>query len=381
MIKLKVVTVVGTRPELIRLSRLIPLLDEHCEHRLVHTGQNSDPNLKDVFFRDLRLRQPDYYLQADTSSFTRLMADTMVGCEQIFLDEDPDAVMILGDTNSAIAAVVAERMGIPVYHMEAGNRSFDQNVPEELNRKMVDHVATFNLPYNSYSDSNLRGEGLHSRFLMKTGSPMREVLTFYASDIEKSQVLESLGLEPKSYILVSIHRQENVDSASRLSQLLNSLKALHEAYGVRVLVSAHPRTRASISKNKLNPDPSLEFVDPFGFLDYCKLQMQSKLVVSDSGTVSEESAILKFPAITPRDSMERPEALEVGGVTLTGLESQSVLRGANRALLFEGSDRRLPEGYEVENFSERVLNFVLSTATQADNWTGRAPRVDRATSV
>ena len=374
MKKLKVITVVGTRPELIRLSRLIPLLDEHCEHRLVHTGQNSDPNLKDVFFRDLRLRQPDYYLEADTTSFTRLMADTMVGCEQIFLDEDPDAVMILGDTNSSIAAVVAERMGIPVYHMEAGNRSFDKNVPEEINRKMVDHVATFNLPYNSYSENNLRSEGLHSRFLMKSGSPMREVLTFYASDIEESQVLESLGLEPKSYILVSIHRQENVDTASRLSKLLDSLKALHEAYGVRVVVSTHPRTRASISKNKLNPDPSLEFVDPFGFLDYCKLQMEAKLVVSDSGTVSEESAILGFPAITPRDSMERPEALEVGAINLAGLDRHSVLRGADYALQAKRILKQMPEGYEVENFSERVLNFVLSTATVADKWSGRAPR-------
>ena len=374
MKKLKVVTVVGTRPELIRLSRLIPLLDEHCEHRLVHTGQNSDPNLKDVFFRDLRVRQPDYYLEADTSSFTRLMADTMVGCEQIFLDENPDAVMILGDTNSSIAAVVSERMGIPVYHMEAGNRSFDKNVPEELNRKMIDHVATFNLPYNSYSEKNLKDEGLHSRFLMKSGSPMREVLSYYASDIKQSQVLARLGLEPKSYILVSIHRQENVDTGPRLGQLLDSLKALHEAYGVRIVISTHPRTRESIRKNKLIPDPALEFLDPFGFLDYCKLQMEAKLVVSDSGTISEESAVLGFPAITPRDSMERPEALEVGSITLTGLEPESILRGSARAVRLENLSNRMPEGYEVDNFAERVLNFVLSTAPLAEKWTGRVRR-------
>jgi len=372
--KLKVVTVVGTRPELIRLSRLIPLLDEHCEHRLVHTGQNSDPNLKDVFFRDLRVRQPDYYLEADTSSFTRLMADTMVGCEQIFHDENPDAVMILGDTNSSIAAVVSERMGIPVYHMEAGNRSFDKNVPEELNRKMIDHVATFNLPYNSYSEKNLKDEGLHSRFLMKSGSPMREVLSYYASDIKQSQVLARLGLEPKSYILVSIHRQENVDTGPRLGQLLDSLKALHEAYGVRIVISTHPRTRESIRKNKLIPDPALEFLDPFGFLDYCKLQMEAKLVVSDSGTISEESAVLGFPAITPRDSMERPEALEVGSITLTGLEPESILRGSARAVRLENLSNRMPEGYEVDNFAERVLNFVLSTAPLAEKWTGRVRR-------
>ena len=374
MKKLKVITVVGTRPELIRLSRLIPLLDDNCDHRLVHTGQNSDPSLKDVFFSDLGLRLPDYYLDADTSSFTRVMADTMVGCEKIFLDENPDAVMILGDTNSSVAAIVAERMEIPVYHMEAGNRSFDKNVPEELNRKMIDHVATFNLPYNSYSWSNLRDEGIHSRFLMKSGSPMREVLTYYAPEIEKSGVLGRIGLEPNSYILVSIHRQENVDTPERLSQLLGSLGALHEVFGVRVIVSAHPRTRASIAGKNMTPPTTLEFVEPFGFLDYCKLQMNAKLVVSDSGTVSEESAILGFPAISPRDSMERPEALEVGSVTLTGLERESVLRGAQQALKAVQSSRQLPEGYEVEDFSVRVLNFVLSTATLAEKWTGRVPR-------
>lgn len=369
MKKLKVVTVVGTRPELIRLSRLIPLLDEMCDHRLVHTGQNSDPNLRDVFFRDLKLRVPDYYLDSDTSNFSRLMSDTMVGCHRVFEEFRPDAVAILGDTNSAIAALVAERMEIPVYHMEAGNRSFDKRVPEELNRRMVDHISSFNLPYNSHSESNLRDEGIHSRFIMKSGSPMREVLNHYYPDIKASDILARLGLSPGAYILASVHRQENVDSPDRLRTLIDSLAALQTKFKVRLLVSTHPRTRNRIETHKLSND-SLEFLEPFGFLDYCKLQMEAKLVVSDSGTVSEESAILDFPAITPRESMERPEALDVGAISMTGIRADDVIRGAEWVIA--GRDRKtsMPEGYEVDNFSERVANFIISTAKLAPVWGG-----------
>jgi UDP-N-acetylglucosamine 2-epimerase len=367
--KLRVVTVVGTRPELIRLSRLIPLLDEICNHRLIHTGQNSDPNLKDVFFRDLKLREPDYYLESDTSSFTRLMADTMIGCEKIFADFRPDAVAILGDTNSAIAALVAERMDIPVYHMEAGNRSFDRNVPEELNRRMIDHISTFNLPYNGYSEANLRSEGIQSRFLLKSGSPMREVLEHYQQGIRGSDVMKRLGLSSQSFILASVHRQENVDSPARLSELLDALVTLQSHFDVRLLVSTHPRTRKNIEKQKLNT-ASIEFLEPFGFLDYCKLQTEAKVVVSDSGTVSEESALLGFPAITPRDSMERPEALEVGSVVMTGITSEGLVRGAEWAIANKNQSFQLPEGYEVDNFSQRVANFIISTAKLAHSWTG-----------
>lgn len=375
MKKIKVVTVVGTRPELIRLSRLIPLLDDSCDHVLVHTGQNSDPNLKEVFFQDLRLREPDYYLEASTRSFVSMMADTMVKCEQIFEKELPQAVAILGDTNSGVAAVVAERMGIPVYHMEAGNRSFDRNVPEELNRKLIDHVSTFNLPYNSFSERNLLAEGKHPRFLNKTGSPMREVLNHFLPDIENSDVLSRLGLGPKSYILASVHRQENVDSEPRLRSLIASLEKLQKHFSMKVLVSTHPRTRASLQRFGLGAVKGIEFSEPFGFLDYCKLQKEANLVVSDSGTVSEESALLGFAAISPRDSMERPEALESGSMMITGLHPDSVLRAAIRVTSNKSSNFSLPEGYEVDDFSERVLRFMLSTSPLVATWTGLNDRV------
>ena len=368
--KLKITTVVGTRPEIIRLSRLIPLLDEHCSHTLVHTGQNSDPLLKDVFFSDLGLRAPDYYLECGTASFVQLMADTMMKCHELFSRDRPDVVAILGDTNSGIAAIAAERMGIPVYHMEAGNRSFDRNVPEELNRRLIDHVSTFNLPYNSYSEKNLLSEGLQPRYICKTGSPMREVLDFYRPQIDSSDVLSRLGVKSDGYILASIHRQENVDSGPRLQKLLDSLNRLTTVFGMRVLVSTHPRTAASLRQHGLAPIGEIEFLEPFGFFDYCKLQQESKLVVSDSGTVSEESSLLGFSAITPRDSMERPEALETGSIIMTGIEPESVVRGAIRVTDAGVPAPCLPEGYEVTDFSERVLRFMLSTSSLASKWKG-----------
>lgn len=368
--RLKVATVVGTRPELIRLSRLIPLLDEKCEHTLIHTGQNSSPNLRDVFFSDLQLRQPDYFLDCDTTSFATVMADTLVKCEDIFLRQRPDAVLILGDTNSSIAAIVAERLHIPVYHMEAGNRSFDINVPEEMNRRLVDHIATFNLPYNSFSERNLLNEGLHSRFIMKTGSPMPQVLHFYEDKITQSEALGWNGVSKGQYILASLHRQENVDLKSRLTKLISGLSSLGTSHGIPVLISTHPRTAARLQQFDIQGEANLLFVEPMGFLDYCKLQMEAKLVVSDSGTVSEESSILGFPAITPRGSMERPEALETGGIVMTGVEPDSMLLGAEYVLANSDAERPLPEGYEVEDFAERVLGFVISTAKLSSEWRG-----------
>lgn len=370
MEKLKVMTVVGTRPELIRLSRLIPLLDEQTCHMLVHTGQNRDPSLKDVFFRDLRLREPDYYLECKTDSFAHLMADTMVKIYDLLSNERPDAVTILGDTNSGISAIIAERMGIPVYHMEAGNRSFDKNVPEELNRRLIDHISTFNLPYNSYSENNLISEGIHPRFICKTGSPMREVLEYYGDDIGSSDIRSRLRIEPQGYILASLHRQENVDSKARLQKVLDSLQLLHSHFGLKVLVSTHPRTSASLQRYVREPLRGIEFLEPFGFFDYCKLQMDSRLVVSDSGTVSEESSILGFPSITPRDSMERPEALQTGSMIMSGIDPESVLRAAIRATDAGSIQRATPEGYEVADFSERVYRFILSTSSLASSWTG-----------
>ena len=366
MKKLKVVTIVGTRPEIIRLSRLIPKLDEYTDHVLVHTGQNYDRQLNDVFFEDLELRQPDYYLNVDTTSFGTVMGDTLKKSEEVFLKEKPDAVMILGDTNSAIAAVVAERMHIPVYHMEAGNRSFDNNVPEELNRKMVDHVATFNLPYNDYSMRNLLNEGIHPRFIHKTGSPMREIYEHYKDKITASDVVERLGLKRDEYFLVSLHRQENVDSPERLQMALDSLKAVRDHWNLPILVSTHPRTRKRLEAISQDNLEGFNFHEPFGYLDYNKLQLDAKCVVSDSGTISEESSIMGFPAVSLRDSFERPEALETMHSLLAGLET------ANLLLAVEISQNKastgLPEGYEVGNFSDRVMAFLVSTASKYETW-------------
>ncbi len=368
MKKLKVVTIVGTRPEIIRLSRLIPKLDEFTDHVLVHTGQNYDRQLNEVFFEDLELRQPDYYLNVDTTSFGTVMGDTLKKSEEVFLKEKPDAVMILGDTNSAIAAVVAERMHIPVYHMEAGNRSFDNNVPEELNRKMVDHVATFNLPYNDYSMRNLLNEGIHPRFIHKTGSPMREIYEYYKDKIAASDVVERLGLKKHEYFLVSLHRQENVDSPERLQMALDSLKAVRDYWNLPILVSTHPRTRKRlevISQDKLE---GFNFHEPFGYLDYNKLQLDAKCVISDSGTISEETSILGFPSVTLRDSSERAEAIEVGSTILSGLSSSGIVTAVATACAHKTP--AVPKGYEVEDFSNRVFRFLLSTAPLAGEWRG-----------
>jgi len=368
--KLKVVTIVGTRPEIIRLSRLIPKLDEYTDHIFVHTGQNSDPMLNEVFFDDLDLRQPDYFLNVDTSSMGSVMGDTLKKSEGVFLNEKPDAVMILGDTNSAIAAVVAERMHIPVYHMEAGNRSFDNNVPEELNRKMVDHVASFNLPYNDYSMRNLLAEGIHPRFIQKTGSPIREIYEHYKDKIAASTAVEDLGLTANGYFLVSVHRQENVDIPERLEKVLDCLVAVRDHWNLPVLVSTHPRTRVRLEALDRSGLEGITFHEPFGYLDYNKLQLDAKVVISDSGTVSEESSIMGFPGVTLRASMERPEALEQGSIILTGLNPENLLRSISLELL-QVRTSSCPSGYESNDFSMRVLKYLFSTCELAQHWKGK----------
>lgn len=368
MKRLKVLTIVGTRPEIIRLSALIPKLDEYTDHTLVHTGQNYDAQLNDVFFDDLILRNPDYYLEVETGSPGIVMGQTLAKVEQLISELKPDAIMILGDTNSAIAAVVAERMQVPVYHMEAGNRSFDKNVPEELNRKMIDHISTFNLPYNDYSYQNLIAEGLHPRFLCKTGSPIAEIFAKHRNRILKSDVLNRLGLMEGEFLLVSIHRQENVDSLSRLKTIFSSLEQVANRFNRTLLVSTHPRTQKRLSQSGLESVAGLRFHEPFGYLDYGRLQLGAFCVISDSGTIAEESSIMGFPAVTIRDSMERPEALEAGTIVMTGLEAENIVNSISLVTEHRSLESRSPEGYEVENFSEVVLKFLFSTAHLHKKW-------------
>jgi UDP-N-acetyl-L-fucosamine synthase len=365
--KLKVVTIVGTRPEIIRLSRLIPKLDEFTDHVLVHTGQNYDKQLNEVFFKDLELRNPDYFLNVDTTSFGTVMGDTLKKSEEVFIKEKPDAVMILGDTNSAIAAVAAERMQIPVYHMEAGNRSFDSNVPEELNRRMVDHVATFNLPYNDYSMRNLLNEGIHPRRIQKTGSPTAEIYANYKSKIQASSALSDLGLDKEGYFLVSIHRQENVDLPERLSLVLRCLRGIRDHFGLPIMVSTHPRTKVRLSDLSESDLEGIVFHEPFGYLDYNHLQENAFCVVSDSGTISEESSIMGFPAVSIRDSIERPEALETGSIVLTGLNVENLIQSIDLVRSIAAVSV-IPEGYEITDFSDRVLKFMFSTARLHRSW-------------
>jgi len=367
-----IVTIVGTRPEIIRLARLIPLFDETVNHIFVHTGQNTDPKLTDIFFSELKIRKPDYFLEINTASLGSVLGDTLIKVEEIFIKHKPNGVAILGDTNSSIAAVLAKRMQIPVYHMEAGNRSFDENVPEETNRRMIDHAADFNLPYTEHARRNLLNEGLHPRRILLTGSPMKEILDHFKIDIEASSVLESLKLKKNEYFLVSSHRQENVDSEIRLMNFLQSLTGISETWGLPVVVSTHPRTRKQMqSLPGFKEIPNVLFHEPFGFFDYNKLQINAKCVISDSGAISEESSILGFPAITIRDSMERPEALDSGSIIMTGLRKDEVLAGINAVISQRKShEATIPPGYEVSDFSKRVVNFILSTVWRHHEWAG-----------
>ena len=372
---LKVMTVVGTRPELIRLSRVIHRLDETVDHVLVHTGQNYDYSLNEVFFRDLGIREPDHMLGVDTSSLGAVLGGTLVAAERVMLEEKPDAVLVLGDTNSCISAVMARRLRIPVYHMEAGNRCFDENVPEETNRKLVDHVADFNLVYTEHARRNLLAEGLHPRRIIKTGSPMREVLDAYRGEILESDVLERLGLTEGGYFLVSAHREENVDHPDRLRALLDCLVAVREAYALPVFVSTHPRTRKRLESLPEWAEPEgITFSDPLGFHDYNRLQLSAACCLSDSGTIAEESTLLGFPAVTLRDSIERPEALDTGGIVMTGLDQADVVAAVGVALTAghnrDGVGPLTPHDYLIDNSSERAVNFILSTARRHHVWAG-----------
>lgn len=373
--KLKVMSIVGTRPEIIRLAAVIKLLEQHVDHKMIHTGQNYDYELNQVFFEDLELRKPDYYLGVDTSSLGHVLGETLIKVEEVFNQEKPDAVLILGDTNAAIAGIMAKRMKIPIYHMEAGNRSFDLNVPEEINRRVIDHIADFNLVYTENSRRHLLAEGLPHRFIYVTGSPMYEVLNQYQDKINASQILTSLGLKKNEYFIVSCHREENVDYPSNLMKIIAFLNAIAEKYALPVVVSTHPRTRKRIEAlGDIRIDPRIQWLKPFGFFDYNALQINAKCAISDSGTISEESSMLNFPAITIRQALERPEAMDAGTIVLTGLDPEIVLDSIELVLAeFAANGGRYDQicsEYQVTNTSWRVLKLILGTTRLSNRWRG-----------
>lgn len=368
---LKVITVVGTRPEIIRLSRVIPLLDRYTKHILVHTGQNYDYELNEIFFEDLELRRPDHLLKVDTSSLGHVLGETLIKIEEILAAEKPDAMLILGDTNASIAAIMAKRRHIPIYHMEAGNRSFDANVPEEINRKMIDHIADFNLVYTENSRRHLLSEGLPHRRIYLTGSPMREVLIHYQAKIEQSGILDQLKLRRGEYFLVSVHREENVDFPANLASIAKVLNHLAVASKLPIIVSTHPRTRKRLETlDGVSFDPLIQFLKPFGFCDYNQLQKNSRCVISDSGTISEESAMFRFPAITIRNSMERPEAIDAGTIILSGFDADIVKDSIDLAVQEAAAYSKISPDYEVDNTSMRVLKLILGTAKLHRQWSG-----------
>lgn len=374
---LRVLTIVGTRPEIIRLSRVMTRLDEVCKHVIVHTGQNHDYQLNGVFYDDLQLRKPDHFLGVDTSSLGSCVGGILIEIEKVLLAESPDAVLILGDTNSAISAYMARRLKIPVYHMEAGNRCFDRNVPEETNRRMVDHISDFNLVYSEHARRNLLSEGLHPRRIYLTGSPMWEVLSHYMPGIENSDILDQLSLVEQGYILASLHREENVDNLDNLSKLVSSLDTLAEKHDCQVVVSTHPRTQKRLDKvATIESRGRVQWLAPFGFNDYNKLQMSARCVVSDSGTIAEESSMLGFPAVTPRFSIERPEAMDTGAILACGTDPDAIIRCVDLVVknsqLAPGLTPKSfrPDVYSVPDVSERAARLILSTAGLSNSWDG-----------
>lgn len=373
MKKLKVATIVGTRPEIIRLSSTIKLLDKYLTQIFIHTGQNYDYELNEIFFKDLGLRKPDYFLEVDTSSVGKVYGETISKSEGVLLNEKPDAVLILGDTNSSIAAIIAKRLRIPIFHMEAGNRSFDMNVPEEINRRIIDHVADFNLVYTENARRHLLSEGLPHRRIYLTGSPMYEVLHDNMEKINSSSVLDELKLKKKQYFIVSTHREENVDNPENLRKILTVLNLLVKEYNVPVIVSTHPRTRKRLELlPDFNIDSKIQFLKPFGFSDYIHLQMNAICTLSDSGTISEESAMLLFPAISIRQSMERPEAQDAGTIILSGFDPDVVLDSIKIVIdqHEKSTYKEIPFEYKIENTSWRVLKLIIGNARLSNKWWG-----------
>ena len=373
---MKVLTVLGTRPEIIRLSAVMARLDQFVEHKIIHTGQNYDYELNEVFFRDLKVRKPDYFLNVDTSSVGRVYGDVLSKSEEVFRAERPDAVVILGDTNSALAGIMARRMKIPIYHLEAGNRCYDLNVPEETNRKIIDHISDFNLVYTEHARRQLLSEGIPHRRIYLIGSPMREVLLTHRDAINASTAVSQLGLEPRKYLLVSAHREENVDNQANLRSLLAALERAATTFNLPVIVSTHPRTRKRLEKlPDWRASDRIQFMKPFGFLDYVNLQQHAFCVISDSGTICEESSVLGFPAVTCRNAIERPEAMDTGTIVVTGLDPETIVD----AIRLQTSAAALnmpmiaPADYQIENTSWRVVKLIVGTAKLTHLWDGVRP--------
>ncbi|WP_346984312.1 UDP-N-acetylglucosamine 2-epimerase (non-hydrolyzing) [Chryseobacterium sp. POE27] len=365
MKKLKIMTVVGTRPEIIRLSRVLSALDtsEAVEHIIVHTGQNYDYELNQIFFEDLKLRKPDYFLEAAGKTATETVGNILIKIDPLLEDLKPDAFLVLGDTNSCLCAIPAKKKQIPIFHMEAGNRCFDQRVPEETNRKIVDHTADINLTYSDIAREYLLREGLPADRIIKTGSPMFEVLNHYLPQIENSDVLSRLNLEEGKYFVVSSHREENINSEKNFNGLIESLNAIAEKFGLPIIVSTHPRTRNKIDQMKVNVRPEIQFLKPLGFHDYNALQMRSYAVLSDSGTISEESSILNFRALNIRDAHERPEAMEEASVMMVGLSPERIMQGLTQLQQQKtGNERnyRQVSDYSMPNVSEKMVRIILS---------------------
>lgn len=358
---MKVMTILGTRPEIIRLSRIIEKLDRLAgPHVLVHTGQNFEPNLSDLFFEQLKIRKPDHYLGARGESFGEQIGQIISLSERVMVQERPDLLLILGDTNSALSAVVAKRLGIPVYHMEAGNRCYDDRVPEEVNRRIVDHSSDVLMPYTERSRMNLLREGIEGRRIFVTGNPIHEVIEHYTDEIAQSEALTSRGLEARKYFLVTMHRAENVDIEDRLRSLVEALQALHDEYQLPVIVSSHPRTRAVMRRFNLAPETlrGVKFEDAFGFFDFIALERGAFCVLSDSGTVQEECCIFRVPNVTVRDVTERPETIECGSNILSGVERETILRCV-RTVLDQEPNWTIPPEYLVPHVSETVVKIVM----------------------
>lgn len=361
---LKVMTVVGTRPEIIKLSRVIPELDKHTKHVLVHTGQNFDYELNEIFFNELKLRKPDYFLNAAGKTATETITNVITKVDLLLEKEMPDAFLVYGDTNSCMSVIPAKKRKIPIFHMEAGNRCFDQRVPEEVNRKIVDHLSDINMPLSEHARRYLLSEGLRPETIIKTGSPMTEVLAFHEEEINKNRILEREGLKKGEYFIVSAHREENIDSPQNFSNLLDTLSAIVQKYKKKVIVSTHPRTKKKLeSTGFVNNNPLIEFMKPFGFLEYVKMEQNAFCVISDSGTITEESSILHFPAIMIRQAHERPEGMDEASVVMSGLRSDRVIESIDLVTSQYADDNNSIHSikdYAPDNVSKKVVRIILS---------------------